>query len=254
MSERRGPPGSRYRRKLVSWGAQTVYKSFLSNWDSLRSTLVSKEFSFSEKMTRIFVWAVVLLPILGCSPDVDPPEETSGSDVSETIAAIAVAPVEFGIGDVETSIETTFSLHSEMNFANVQLNQLFTKNKKLAKVEVVVLKPYPEEMLLTLGFRNYDNFAGHAVQVIPHIFLDDKDVPLEGFVLGGNAMAERHERTIDIFDHLDAIPSTILVRPEIELNLFLDTDKSEITLETPPTELTQSITKLGNPVRIDFLQ
>ena len=214
---------------------------------------MSKEFSFSEKMTRIFVWAMLLLPILGCSPNAGPTEETSGSDISETDNTLGVAPVEFGIGDVETSIETNLSLDPDMDLTNVQLNQLFTKNKKLAKVEVRVSKPYPEKMLLTLIFKTSDNFAKHAVQVIPHIFLDDKDIPLEGFVLGGNAIFERPVRTIDIFEHLDNIPSTILVRSEIELKLFLNTEKSEITLETPPTELTQSITKLGNPVRRDFL-
>lgn len=214
---------------------------------------MSKEFSFSAHLTRFYVCAMVLLPILGCSPDAGPPEETSESEVTATENTLGVAPLRFGIGDVETSIEMILTLDSDMDLTNVQIQQALTKNKKLAKVEVRVLKPYPEKMLLTLGFRITNNFAGHAVQVIPHIFLDDKDLPLEGFILGGNTASERPEFTIDIFEHLDTIPSTILVHPELEIKLFLDTDKSEITLETPPTELTQSITKLGNPVRIDFL-
>jgi len=214
---------------------------------------VTKEFSFSQEMTRVLVWAMLLFPILGCWPDTGAPKATSGGDPSKTIAAAEVTAVEFGIGDVETSIESNLNLDPNMDLTNVQLNHLFTQNEILAKVEVRVLKPYPEKMLLTLMFKSNNDFKGHAVQVIPHIFLDDKDIPLEGFVLGENAMIERPVRTIDIFEHLDNIPSTILVRSETEINLFLDTDKSEITLETPPTELTQSITKLGNPVRINFL-
>lgn len=214
---------------------------------------MSKEFSFSEHITRLLVWAMVLLPILGCTPDTGPPEETSESEVTETDDTLGIAPIKFGIGDVETSIKMAFSISPDMDLTNVQYEQTLTQHQEIAKVDVRVSKPYPEKMLLTLGFRIINDFTGHAAQVIPHIFLDDKDVPLEGFVLGGNATAESPEFTIDIFEHLDTIPSTILVHPELEINLFLDTDESEITPETPPTELTQSVTKLGNPVRIDFL-
>lgn len=214
---------------------------------------MSRELGFRVYMTRSLVWVMLLFPILGCRPDAKAPEETSQSEVTVTDDTSGVALPEFGIGDVETSIEMTLSLNPDMDLTNVQYHEAQTKQYRVAKVEATVSKPYPEKMLLTLKYRIGANFTGHAVQVFPHIFLDDKDIPLEGFILGGNAVRKKPEFTIDVFEYMDTIPSKIVAHPRSEIVLFLDTDESEITVETPPTELSQSITKLGNPVRIDFL-
>ncbi len=214
---------------------------------------MSREFGFPVYMARSLVWAMLLFPVLACRPDAKAPEKTPAGQVTVLNNTSGIALPEFGIGDVETSIEMTLSLNPDMDLTNVQYHEAETKQYKVAKVEATVSKPYPEKMLLTLKYRISTNFTGHAVQVFPHIFLDDKDIPLEGFILGGNAVRKKPEFTIDVFEYVDTIPSKIVAHPRSEIYLFLDTDESGITVETSPTELTQSITKVGNPVRIDFL-
>lgn len=214
---------------------------------------MSKPFGNLAKVAQTILLAALLLPVLGCSPKASAPEGDSGAGTPEISDAPTSASVVFGIGDVETSLAVTLTLDKEMDLANIQLEEARTRKTDLAKVDVIVRKPYPEELNLILRIKSSDNFVGHAVQVKPHIYFDAKDVALEGFIYGNRAVLDRHDFKINVFDHLEGSPSSILVYVKLEINLFLNTSESEITLETPPTEHTQSVTKLSNPVRIDFV-
>ena len=214
---------------------------------------MSKRFGNLGKVALIILLAALLLPVVGCSPKASAPEGDSGVGTVETSDASSATSVVFGIGDVETSIIVTLTLDEETDFTNVQLEEARTRKMDLAKVDVILQKPYPEELILVLRIKSSDNFVGHAVQVKPHVYFDSKDVALEGFIYGNRAVLDQHAFTVNVFDHLEGNPSSTLVHAELEINLFLNTDESEITLETPPTKHTQSVTKLSNPVRINFV-
>lgn len=213
---------------------------------------MSKPFRNLPKIAPTILLAAFLLPIVGCSPKASAPEGDSGVRTPEISDASSSNTVVFGIGDVETSFGVTLTLDGETDLTNIQLEEARTRKADLAKIDVILRKPYPEELNLVLRIKSSDNFVGHAVQVKPHIYFDAKDVALEGFIYGNSAVLEQHEFKVNVFDHLESSPSSILVHAELEISLFLNTDESEITLETPPTEHTQSVTKLSNPVRIDF--
>lgn len=206
-----------------------------------------------EKFTLFLLLAALLPPIVGCSPKTSAPEDDSGSSgpaISEPSSSTAVV---FGIGDVETSLDMVLVLDETTDMTNVRFEEFKTKKKELAKIDVTVRKPYPEELNLILRIKSFDNFTGHAVQLRPHVRLDGKDIALEGFIYGSRAILDRHEFKVNIFDHIEGDPSSILVHVELDITLFLDTDESEVTLETPPTENVQTVLKLSNPVRIDFV-
>ena len=214
---------------------------------------MSKTFGIPAKFAPTVLLAALLLPIVGCSPKASAPEGDSGVSTLETFDASSPSAVVFGIGDVETSLDMVLIVDETTDMTHVQFEEFKTVKKDLAKVDVVVRKPYPEELNLVLQIKSLGNFVGHAVQIRPHVYFDAKDVALEGFIYGNTAVLDPHEFKINVFEHLEGDPSSTLVHAELEINLFLNTDESEITLETPPTEHTQSVTKLSNPVRIDFV-
>ena len=214
---------------------------------------MSRTFRNFEKFTLFVLLAALLPPSVSCSPKASAPEGDSGVGAPETTDASIATSVAFGIGDVETSLDMTLALDEETDLTYVQFEEARTKKKELAKVDVLVRKPYPEELNLVLRIKSFDNFVGHAVQVRPHIYFDGKDVALEGFIYGNTALLERHEFKVNVFEHLEGNPSSTLVHAELKISLYLNTDEDQITLETPPTERTQSVTKLSNLVRIDFV-
>ena len=214
---------------------------------------MSRTFRNFEKFTLFLVLAALLPPIVGCSPKVSAPEGDSASSEPAPSEPSSDNPVMFGIGDVETSLDMVLILDETVDLTNVRFEEFRTKKKDLAKIDIIVQKPYPEELNLLLQIKSFDNFTGHAVQLRPHIHLDGKDIALEGFIYGSRAVLERHEFKVNVFEYIEGDPSSILVHAELEITLFLDTDESEITLETPPTEKVQTVRKLSNPVRIDFV-
>lgn len=201
----------------------------------------------------LFLLLAALLPLsVGCSPKASAPEDDSASSEPAPPEASITTAVVFGIGDVETSLEMVLILDETTDLTNVRFEEFRTKKKDLAKVDVFVQKPYPEELNLLLQIKSFDNFPGHAVQLRPHVYLDGKDIALEGFIYGSQAVLNRHEFKVNVFEHLEGDPSSILVHAELEIALFVDTDEFEVTLDTPPTEKVQTVLKLSNPVRIDF--
>ncbi len=212
-----------------------------------------KEFGNLVKFAPTLLLAALVLPIVGCSPEASAPEGDSGVSNLETSDPSGASPVVFGIGDVETSLDMTLTLDEEMDLTNVEFEEVLTKKYEIAKIDVLVRKPYPEELILLLKIKSFDNFAGHAAQIRPHVYFDDKDVVLDGFIYGSTAVLTRREFRVNLFEHLEGSPSSVLVHAELEISLFLNTDESEVTLETPPTERTQSVTKLSNLVRIEFV-
>lgn len=214
---------------------------------------VRKEFGNLAKFAPSILLAALLLPMVGCSPEASAPEGDSGVGSLEISDRSSVAPVVFGIGDVETSLDMTLTIDKETDLTNVEFEEVLTRKYEIAKVDVLVRKPYPEELILVLKIKSFDNFVGHAVQIRPHVYFDGKDVALDGFIYGSRAVLNRREFKMNLFEHLEDSPSSTLVHAELEISLFLNTDESEVTLETPPTEHTQTVTKLSNLVRIDFV-
>lgn len=214
---------------------------------------MSKEFGNLQKFALTILLTALLPPIVGCSPKPSAPEGDASVSTPVTPDPSSTNSVVFGIGDVETSLDMTLSLDEETDLTNVHLDEKRTKKKDLAKVDILVRQPYPEELILVLKIKSFDNFPGHAVQITPHVYFDDKDVELEGFIYGNRAVLDRHEFKINVFEHLEGSPSSTLAYAELQISLFLNTDEAEVTLETPPTEQTQSVKKLSNPVRIDFI-
>lgn len=214
---------------------------------------MSTTFRNFEKFTLFLLLAALLPSIVGCSPKVSAPEDDSGSSGPAPSEPSSSTAVMFGIGDVETSLDMVLILDETTDLTNVRFEEFRTKKKDLAKVDVFVGKPYPEELNLILKIKSFDNFTGHAVQLRPTLHLDGKDIALEGFVYGSTAVLDRREFKVNIFDHLEGDPSSVLAHVELEIDLFLNTDESEVTLDTPPTENVQSVLKLSNPVRIDFV-
>ena len=204
-------------------------------------------------MVRFVILGLTLLLFSSCSPSA-PPTSPASEDPSLVPGLPPVSGVEFGIGGVETSLEFELVLSDKTSGDNVQYNPQLTRHYKLAHAEILVRKPYPEELWLKLGVRSDHNFEGHAVQVKPKIFMDGREVASFGFVYGAQAMRDPKEFFVDVSEHLDANASSVLVYASTEINLFPDTDESQITVETPPGPETQSVEKMSNPIRIEFLQ
>jgi len=196
---------------------------------------------------------MVLLAALGCDPKPKESGGTSGDGVPSTQEPETAAAVEYGIGDVESSIVLALTIIDDGDLGNIEIQELETTKYEVALVNAQLQKPYPEELMLNLRIRAYNNFDGHAVKIIPHFFFDEVEVELEGFIYGGTATEGLRNIQIEVFKHLKEGAPTVLIRAELELSLFLNTDVSEVTVDTPPTALTQSIPLLSNPVRIDFL-
>lgn len=206
-----------------------------------------------QKFTWPIASTMILLSMLGCSPKVKQPAGTSEGGAPTAQIPGGLSAVEFGIGDVETSLHLSLTISGKSDLTNVEIEEKQTKKYQVALVNAQVRKPYPEKLILNLEIRAVDNFIGHAVQIVPHFYFDEVDVVLDGFVYGGAGTIGWRNIQIDVFEHLKKDASTTLIHAELELSLFLNTDVSEVTPETPPTPLTQSVTSLSNPVRIDFL-
>lgn len=202
---------------------------------------------------RLTLFSAVLATA-GCSPS--QPETVKPAATTEPAfvdVPLGDTGVEFGIGDIESRLTLGITLREGQNYENVQFLPRFTQKGDLAKVDMRVSKPYPDELWLTLGVNSTKNFEGHAVQVKIRVYFDEREVTSYGFIYGANALSDQKRFFVDVLEHFDEPPSTLLVHAKAELNLFLDTDETTITLDTPPTPETQSVVKLSNPVRIDFL-
>ena len=204
-----------------------------------------------------FAWPMasmmIVLSMLGCTPKVKGPAGPSEDGASSAQIPEGLSAVEFGIGDVETSLLLGLTISEDGDLTNVEIEEKETTKYEVALVNVKVRKPYPKRLIVNLEIGALDDFAGHAVQIVPHIYVDKVDIEMDGFVYGGSATVRRRDIRIDVLEHLKEDASTTLIRAELELRLFLNTDASEVTPETPPTPLTQTVTSLSNPVRIDFL-
>ena len=204
-------------------------------------------------MNRLILCGFVLLSIAGCSPKSSIPQEPRAGDLAFAQRDnYTTAQVKFGIGDAETSIDVTLTLKPDQDMSNISEIESITSKYVLAKLDVNVVKPYPEQLLIEMRLESFDNFPGHAVQVKPRIFFDDVQVDLDALIYGSLSMGKRDKIVIDAMQHLNPIPKTVLVRGELEINLFLDTDETTVTGDTPVTPSTQSLVKLTNPIRINF--
>lgn len=206
-----------------------------------------------QKFSWPIVSTLILLSIIGCTPEVKKSASPSKGDGTSSPIQETLVAVEYGIGDVETSLKMELTIVDDGSLPSVEIEEKETTKHELALVNVKVRKPYPEKLTLNLKLRAFDVFAEHAVKIIPHVFFDDVDVKLEGYVYGGGQTEGLRNIRIEVFDHLKEGATSTLVHVELELSLFLNTDASEIGLETPPTPLTQTNTSFSNPVRIDFL-
>ena len=205
--------------------------------------------------TRSLICTLALIICVGCSPKVRAPEgDPTGDGLPRSPLTATEAVIEFGIGDVETSILIVLTMDESQESESVQYEEVETKKYEIAIVQTNIVKPYPEKLMLAVKIRTFDAFEEHAVQVKPRIFFgEDKVVDLEGFIFGGDAGRARRQISVDLFEHVQDIPESMLLRVETELNLFMDAGKSGITPETPLTPETRSVIKLSNPMRINFL-
>lgn len=196
---------------------------------------------------------LLALIVLGCSDEKERPEPPPSVFGDNTpLSTPGLETIEFGIGDVETTIDVVLTVDPETDQTNVTFQEFLTRKKEIAKVEVHVSKPYPDKLLLKLAIRCFDEFPEHAVQVLPHIFVGGKDVLSYGLIFGINAHRERPTFSFDIMEHLEEYPPRVIVHAETYMNLFMDTDMSDITVETPLADPRNTIRKLTSPVIIFF--
>lgn len=205
---------------------------------------------------RVVLSVISLVVVLGCSPKVSVPEdEPSGDGLPKSTDVTTESVVEFGIGDVETGIQLVVTINESLVSDQVEYEELETKKYEIAIVRAKVSKPYPDTLPIVVKFRRWIVFSEHAVQVKPHLFIDDEEVlEMDGLMYGGEERSSHRELTLNLFDYMEEVPETILVRVEADFNLFLGAGDEGVTLDTPLASDTQSVIKVSNPLRIDFAQ
>jgi len=223
-------------------------------YDRRLNRLPTKDLGRNPMSICRFMCVVAAVVFAGCSPKVNAPqEEPTGSGLPGSPLAPVESVVEFGIGDVETSILINVTMDESMNSATLHFEEVETKKYEIAIVRVAVAKPYPESLPVIVRLRRWEGFVGHEVQVKPRLYIgEDTVIDLDAFLFGNGVGSSIRETTVDLMEHLDEVPESLLVRVEADLNLFLDGADSGITIESPTTPETQSVVRLSNPMRIIF--
>lgn len=195
--------------------------------------------------------------LTGCSKPDQAPEATpepvpDKSQPEEPRRLGTLEGVEFGVGDVETSLKLELTTGDKNDPVAVLYDAVENRKYELSKAQMTVGSPYPEALWVTINLRSTANFGGHAVQVKPKLFLDNREIASFAYMTGSQARKDTKAFEVDIMKHLEEIPDTLLLHSTVDIKLFLDTDESTITVDTPPEPATQTATKLSNPLRIHF--
>jgi hypothetical protein len=207
-------------------------------------------------LTVVLILIVVLLLSTCSSPDPDSQGGAATPDPLNTslpsTSAGGNVGTGIGIGDVESQMRVTITLSGRNESPNLRSKETQAKTEVISFVEVTATKPYPEKLFLFVNTESVANFPGHAVKAKVYIFVDDKKVDEFRFVYGRNAREEHNNYTIDLMEHLDETPTSVLVRAEADLVFYKDTDQDTIAIDSPEENATASAIKLSNPVRVNF--
>jgi len=203
-------------------------------------------------MVKAFSLFSVALILCSCSAPTRKTTPAPTTPTGTTTAPIQVTTSDIGIGDIDSQFRLTMILSETNESPNVTAEEIQAKTEVISLVNVTATKPYPKELFLFVKTNSVANFPGHAVKAVVSIFVGDKKADEFRFVYGRDGRAERNNFTIDIMKHLDSIPTSVLVRAEAKLVLYLNTEEETIEGDSPEDVATASAVKLSNPVRVNF--
>lgn len=201
---------------------------------------------------------VVFMGLLACNspssvPRKDTPAALPGGD--SAVAQGALTP-EYNLGDVDYATVVSVRLSDRSKSALIQYDEKEGLRGNVLLANATVLPPHPASLWLaatiesSLGYPPKD-----TVLVRMSVTVDTRKDPLvtKSFIFSGKGLARKPERVeVDLMPFLDPIPASVLVRAEVQIVWFPDTDPVTIDPATVDTSKGQSLDKLSNPLRIDF--
>jgi hypothetical protein len=210
-------------------------------------------------MRRLALTLALAVLAAACSPD-RAVEAPSGEDVRETPAPLA--GTEDNIGDVEQEIRLTARLAPESQADNIEEDVREDARQHVNYVVISVRPPYPDELFIRFSAES-ERLWKEAPAVIrcDAIISDERagedyERDLFAAVFGSGAINKTVEKTIDVLEPLDEVPSTLLVRTScLSMLMPKGTPEGEVNPETVRESEAQgtSMANRANPVRINFL-
>lgn len=190
-----------------------------------------------------------LLSLAACSPPA-PPSSDPGPGA---ILAPPAPEIVIGLGDVETAMTFKATLDPGSKANNIRNQELISMRKDLAKVDVTVSRPFPEQLWLNFAItKNTVGFRKNPVLVRGAIYIDEVELKTFSYVFTNPPESGSWQERIDVLDGLEDIPKTMLVHAQADLILLKKGDPIPEDLQAVESAIDNTATIYSNPVRIDF--
>lgn len=212
-------------------------------------------------MKLLSVLVLVLIVLAGC--DATPKPAGNGSGGGEAPPTVPVdahgddtAPVD--IGDVEAGIRVEVKVAEESEGPNITTDYLIDARQILNMATANVYLPHPEKLLLEMKTISKRSFEDSPVVFRAKVFVGEgknkREIDEFSGVFGAKAAFTNIAHTLDLMEHLDEIPESLLLIVQFDLLLMpKGTAEEGLDPDQLPGEASDSSMNVSNPVRINFI-
>jgi hypothetical protein len=167
-----------------------------------------------------------------------------------------VAIPAYNLGDVEVNTRIVLQAATRSLTPTVQYEELGTLREPVAVANATVKQPHPAEFWITSGMESRTSYRSQdTVYLKVEVTAEGTAEPLavKSYVVSKDDI-HRKLQTIDInlMEHLNPLPKSVLVQSTLTIAWFPDTAPMEVSAENPDLSKAQVQTKLSNPLRINF--
>ncbi len=193
------------------------------------------------------------------------PKPTSPSVESEEVEQVQhEEQLPLTIGDVEGKVFMTANIAQESRAANIDIQELVSRNERVHLRTITVTEPFPESLLCEFQLTSEQNFPDNPVAIRGRILRDEDEIGNFVAVLGEHAVRRivldienlpSLKYQFDVLESLDTIPETMLVVAEFEA-MLTPTGTDESTLDPATIQVSNANSNIlrSNPLRINFVR
>ena len=208
---------------------------------------------------RIAAFLFLTFIIAACSQDSgvsrSKPEIAPESESNSAPHIQQGSKIPYSIGDITYGFYATLTMDRRTLPNNIayeeEKSKYFDYRVTLAKARVV--RPYPEQIPMVMLVGTILDFPGDAVMVTARLIVDKKEVDSFEYIFGEKPPIRdiRFEK-VDLRSYLDGTPESVLVRVELIATLFKYTEAASIDPKTVERPAADTVTVIGNPMRVNF--